>query len=230
MDLKGLFDALYEKLVLRDLFGKVVPGIAFMLCMAMGLCGSDLTGRILRGMPTPLWLSTLGFAWLLGFSFQYFGERIGLLKSHPPPEVDTSPSDSSAGAEPRRTQGGQETSRSSRTPRQEFYTTWAKFHSIADEHEKMHAERVNVIREACGNAAVSVGIGVLIVGVGAFLRHEIGLSRLLPGVGVSLTVAFSLQRMHIEHLKRYGEFLRNTVNNRGRLEEPSGRAASAGSN
>ena len=108
MNLKDFFDSTYDKLILRDLFGKIVPGVLFMLCAVGGLLGTD-TLRDLTGRLTPMpWVLTAGFAWLLGFALQYLGERSRLLRTYP------------AGKD-------------GPTDRMSFYWTWAKFHDLARE-------------------------------------------------------------------------------------------------
>src|SRR5208337_4796393 len=83
MDLKGLFDSLYDKLILRDIFGKVVPGSALVLSIVGSLFGLQAIDRIVGKMTLALWIMVVGFAWLIGFALQYWGEKAGMLWTHP---------------------------------------------------------------------------------------------------------------------------------------------------
>jgi hypothetical protein len=138
MEAKHIIDSIYDKLILRDLIGKVVPGAVSMLSVAIGLYGPDGVNRLLAELHWSLIIIGAGVAWLMGFALQYIGEVIGLLKTHP---------------------GGRKSSRS------EFFPNWAEFHAFATDHQKIHAERLNVIKEACGNGAVALVGGSMIIAV-----------------------------------------------------------------
>ena len=186
MDLKALFDSFYDKLILRDLFGKIIPAIIFIFAIITVVFGLDTIPRLIDNMTFPLWMVVIGFAWLIGFALQYVGEVTRLLLTHP--------------VKP-----------DSRESRQSFYPKWAKFQNIAKHYEKLHAERLNVIREACGNAAISLLITALIF-FGKLLKE--GKLLHLPVLfllTLIVIVAFCLWRMHVIHLKIYGEFIENTI-------------------
>ncbi len=78
-------------------------------------------------------------------------------------------------------------------------------------HLRVHAERLVVIKEACGNAAVTIASGLAVVLFGAWLRGKDSWYPLLPVSVVSLALAFSLWRMHVIHVDRYGRFVENTI-------------------
>jgi len=184
MDLKPLFDSFYDKLVLRDLFGKVVPGVGFMFSAVAGLEGIPTADRVFSKLEVFPWLVVLGAAWLAGFALQYLGELLRLLRTHPRGVDGTG-------------------------TRVSFFAEWMSFHNQATLHEKVHAERLNVIKEACGNAAVSILCAVVFLAVGMSQRGQ----ALHSGVAVfalGFGVAVCLWRMHVIHIERYGEFVRNT--------------------
>jgi len=185
MDLKPIFDSLYDKLVLRDLIGKVVPGTALMLSLLAGLQGVEAVNQVVTKMTSGLWIIAFGFAWLLGFALQYIGESLHILRTHPHGEQ------------------GNET-------RGTFYKKWATFHEKAKKHELIHAERLNIIKEACGNEAVSLMLGLVMVVLGRLIRG-IELLPLLPLLIIGIVLAISLWRMHIIHVERYGRFVENTI-------------------
>jgi hypothetical protein len=96
--------------------------------------------------------------------------------------------------------------------RKEFHEKWARFHDIAKPHERVHAERFNVIKEACGNGAVSIACGLAISLFGMWHRGKWGdLRTFWPFAVLALILAFSLWRMHIIHIDRYGLFVGSTI-------------------
>ena len=195
MDLRALLDSFYDKLILRDLVGKVVPGIAFIVALISGLIGLDVLGQLMTRMTTFVWVVVIGFAWLLAFALQGLGEITTVLRTHP---------------RGRRLEN--ERYRPLKPPwtRHDFYRLWANFHKVASTHEKIHAERLNVIKEACGNATVSMASAVAFAGVGVWLR-SVAPSSVLPFGVIGLLIAGLLWRMHIEHVERYGEFVVDTI-------------------
>jgi hypothetical protein len=186
MEMKGIFDSLYDKLILRDIFGKVVPGTLLISAVVVSLSGPDVTYQLIDKMTFVLWMAVIGFAWLIGFALQYIGERLRLLRTHPP-------------------------GRDSSETRQAFYPKWAKFQRLATDYEKLHAERLNVIKEACGNASISLLLTSLVFCAKLIKDGNMKSLIALLFVGFVLAIAFCLWRMHIIHVERYGEFVENTI-------------------
>ncbi len=185
MDAKELFDSFYEKLVLRDLFGKIVPGFLFMCGVIFGVLGVDVLTKFMSNMTTTVSVIAIGFSWILGCALQYFGEFCHLLKTHPP-EFPT---------------------------RQDFYPYWARFYNAktATERERVQAERLNVIKEACGNTAVAIASVCLISPICQLARGALTLYPTAPLLVLGLGASYCFWQMHLIHVTRYGEFLKNTV-------------------
>jgi hypothetical protein len=181
METKHIVDSIYDKFVLRDLFGKVVPGSLSMLSVAVGLYEPDDVNRLLAELHWSLIVIGAGVAWLMGFALQYTGQKLGLLKTHPGPS------------------------------RQEFFPKWVKFHATATDHQKIHAERLNVIKEACGNGAVALLGGSAIVAVAQSIR---GVYKVVPMcilLTLAVFVGVALWRMHVIHVERYGDLVESTL-------------------
>lgn len=70
MDLKGLFDSFYEKLVLRDFFGKIVPGFLFISGIIFSIFGIESLNKLMLNMPTSVFIISIGFSWILGCALQ----------------------------------------------------------------------------------------------------------------------------------------------------------------
>jgi hypothetical protein len=186
MDTKPLFDSLYDKLVLRDLFGKVVPGAMFLLATLVGQYGLAAASTANEKLSVFSWSLVLGLSWLLGFALQYLGELFRLLRTHP------------HGADGKQT-------------RATFFKDWADFHELAGAHEKIHAERLNIIKEACGNAAVSIAASAAVLLFAATLRGE-SLQTYISFVVLASVLFVCFWRMHVVHVERYGAFVHGSVN------------------
>ena len=294
MDLRGLFDGLYDKLVLRDLFGKVVPGSAFLLYAFSALLGIDTVDRFLNKMTVVLWVIAIGFAWLLAFALQFLGESCGMLRTHPSiHQKQEEPKDGTGfskvcrwlvrvfgasfkiteqslkslktegvpddvleklqgiknqkvrneerfldllkttigddrtvtfkssimkhavfGTFFRKFQGLKEPKTSDeQKARDEFYGEWASFHELAEPHERVYAERLSVIKEACGNGAVSITLITIGLVFSLIERWMGGKEELYPlwlFTVLATVLAISLRQMHIKHVERYGHFVKKT--------------------
>lgn len=77
---------LYEKFLMRDLLGKVVPGLLFIFCLSHAL---EIDPRLfLTKFPIPEWLYGLmifGISILAGLGLQVIGETLLLVSAHPHP-------------------------------------------------------------------------------------------------------------------------------------------------
>jgi hypothetical protein len=80
-DLRSLFDAFYERLVLRDFLGKVVPGLILLFTVCASVAWVNLTSvefsnlvKILIKLSFLGWLVIFGAAWLIAFAIQAFGQ------------------------------------------------------------------------------------------------------------------------------------------------------------
>lgn len=192
MDLKHFIDSFYDKLVLRDLVGKVVPGISFIFSLVAGLNGLEIIDHLLDKMTIFLWVVVVGFAWLLGFALQALGEIAHFLRTHPKGKIIFQ-------IEPKPP-----------WTRESFYELWAEFHDKSSQHEKIHAERLNVIKEACGNATISIASALIFACIGIWKRNS-DFTNICPFLIVGLILSGLLLRMHITHIERYGEFVFRTI-------------------
>jgi|GEM_PF-1530760 len=194
MDLKPVFDAFYDRLVLRDVAGKVVPGSILIFSLLVGAFGYEATTALLQKMGFPFWVILFGFSWLIAFALQYIGEMLHLLRTHPR-DIDA-------------IRAGE---KEAWTDRRSFFLWLADFHDLASQEQKVHAERINVIREACGNTAISVALSCLLLLICLWSREMLSWFPSFLFFAVALGVAFSLWRMHVIHVDRYGELVKRTV-------------------
>jgi hypothetical protein len=122
MELKPFFDSFYDKLVLRDLFGKVVPGTAVIISIIAAMLTCEEIKDMAVKLPIMPWVLLLGFSWLIGFVLQYIGELFGILRTHP-------------------------YGKNKNETRDSFFLKWDQFNSITGIQDKIHAERLNIIKE-----------------------------------------------------------------------------------
>ena len=184
MDSKHFFDSIYDKLVLRDLVGKVVPGSILILAAGVSVYSPAELNGLIKSVHWSLLIVGGGAAWLMGFALQYTGEKCKLLRTHP---------------------GG------SRSSRENFFESWSKFQVTATAHEKIHAERLNVIKEACGNGAVAFLVGSVMVPVGHCIRGVYQVTPTCMPLTLTVLAGLALWRMHVIHVERYGTFVGNVL-------------------
>ncbi len=192
MDLAALFDSFYSKFVLRDLFGKIVPGILLILGVCIGILGVEKISILHSKMTFATWIIVGGFSWLLGFVVKYIGEKLHLLRTHPK-NIDKT--------------------------RKEFFPDLHSFHKNSTTHEKVHAERLNIIKEAVGNGAISLLLSSAIIPTSLWIYKTPISSQVWLSLLLSVFAAFCLWRMHIEHVERFGSYICNANSHRSHDEQ-----------
>lgn len=197
-DLVGLFDALYARLLLRDTFAKVIPGLLVIFSFLSLLLSIDESVEIARTMSGLNWLSAFGVAWVVAFSLQSFGEWAHLIQYH---DVEWNDKD--------------------------FYVLRIKFDRVATDKEAQQFERFAVIKEACGNGYLAIGLLILCLALDGVLTHglsNVSVGEILRSLPIAVFIAallLFLRRMHFVHVKRQSEYMTEVLNN------PSGEAKSS---
>ena len=77
-------EVLYFQFVLRDLFGKIVPGFVLLLAVAFSLSPSKALAAF-NELPAGMWIVLLSASWTIGQALQAFGESRGWILSRPDP-------------------------------------------------------------------------------------------------------------------------------------------------
>jgi hypothetical protein len=201
-EVNNVIDSLYSKLLLRDFFGKIVPGTIVILTVAVSLSSLSIIKDFLVDAGFALWLLLIGASWIVAFSVQSLGEFCTLIRYH---RKDLSDS--------------------------EYYKLRHRFNSLVDDRERMQLERIVVIKEACGNGCVALLLSVLILLVDVWVDSPSILDAvnrvndthvLLFVVGV---IVF-LGRMHFVHVTRAETYMRailDSFDNRHLTRPSSGR-------
>ena len=182
-DLSNLFSAFYSQFVLRDFFGKIIPGFLLILSIAVSLTSLKETDKYLESMSGWMWLMTGGVSWIGGFLVQSFGEACGFFRAFP----------------------------KNSTPKESFRKL-IRFSSSLQlkDHERRTLERFVVIKEACGNSYIAISIASLILlSDKLFNKSHVTLEafQLIMIVCLIIFSVFFLAHMHFKHVKNQALFV-----------------------
>lgn len=180
------FTLLYNEFVLRDVFGKIAPGM--IVLVSVFLVSTDdidvAMGKVV-GLEWWLWGGVIGPAWLCGFAVQSLGEYVGLIRYFP--------------AAPKE--------QPEEKHFKEMYGELRRMWSTANLRERRNHERFVVIKEACGiggcGVAVSAGLFALryLLRFWPFPWNWIHPPRVLAWAAMVAGAIF-LIRMHWRHIDR----------------------------
>jgi H+/gluconate symporter-like permease len=145
-----------------------------------------------------LMIPLLGVSWILAIALQSFGELVRLIK-YRPKEI----SEDNA------------------------HKIRSKFYRICSIVERQQAERLIIIKEACGNTAVSMILSVLIIIIDKFMKSYCLKGTLLKTIStisihdifiliLLLLIIISLLRMHFKHVERQYGWVNTIIEERQR--------------
>lgn len=151
MDLSKLFDSFYNRFILRDIFGKIVPGTILFYCALSLLYPTDRILNFTRSLASlksiVIQISALallaGLTWALGFLAQQLGHTIHWTRDYP------------------RTYDNNTKIR-----------LLINFSRNATEIERRQAERLALIKEVCGNCSTSLRIFLVLLVLKEFLSLQ----------------------------------------------------------
>ncbi len=188
--MNNLVDALYARLLLRDIFGKIIPGAVVLFSISASLVGFEPTVTFLKEMPFWFWLLYLGASWIAIFAVQALGED-RLIRYH-----------------------------EKGITYEQSYEQRYKFDKCASEQERQQLERLFVIKEACGNGFLAIAFSTIVLVVGAFISYDKDyLCEILNqswhvvlfSLGLVAFFVFFLYRMHHIHVKRQGDYMETII-------------------
>lgn len=81
--INSLVDALYTKFLLRDIFGKTIPGLIFLFFSGAAAVEIREIFEFIANQSLFSWLLTIGIGWLSGFAVQSAGEAFHLILFYP---------------------------------------------------------------------------------------------------------------------------------------------------
>lgn len=150
---QAVFRNLYTGFLLRDFFGKIVPGILFFFSIAsMFWSPSELLKGIKKEVPLLAIVLIGGFAWTVTLGTQSLAEGLGIW--HYFPVCSAPPAVSPVSFWHNLYYGGNENVFEACTAMVD------KFQIDATEDEKQQYERFVVIKEACGNLFICGLLGI----------------------------------------------------------------------
>lgn len=201
----SLIGDFYERLLMRDILGKIIPGMCVLIAVVIASLGLDRGIAQVKEVTLPLIFFGIGMSWIIAFALQYIGEKVKLLKQCP---KEKSNQDQTQEAYEKKTVDKK---------RDEFYLKLEKFHEKCNPWQKLHAERLLVIKEACGNG----GIALIIAGFLFIMRrvlNGVSILQCINGDGfywyggiALLCVGIVLILMHRKHVDRHGIFVNNVI-------------------
>ena len=187
----NLFYAFYFSFILRDVFGKIVPGMILIISIVLTFNPTlEIFNKVLTMSLWP-WIGIFGVGWLSGFVVQGIGEIISLgpLKFY------------------------RYHTREYSNP--EFLVTKFKFEQKATMEQKLQYQRFVVIKEACGNGYLALFLSILIWSIGKFVPDKltifsINFNHLFIFTMVAVAI-ISLFFMHHQYVKRQDHQLKETL-------------------
>lgn len=202
-ELRSLFDSIYERFLLRDFMGKVIPGLILLTALTHLVWPNQ---RLLGRMPRWGVLEAaviFGVAWIAGLVVQSLGEtRPCRLIRYFPPEYGVG---------------------LDKVVMKAFYVDFrqcvnstfeegANGNTLRGRETRQHLERLTVIKEACGNSAVALLLAAGMTGIGmalqlcgsgspysSFCQSKTGC---VVGIVTMIVAATLLLRMHRKHAER----------------------------
>jgi hypothetical protein len=203
-----VFRNIYTGFLLRDFFGKIVPGTVFLVSvLCLFRSPRDVFAELKKDMPVFALLIFAGFAWTVTLGTQSLAEGLGIWSYFPTGQA------SNTVAAPQQSFLGNLFAPGADPNYDRSMVEVDQFQRKATEDEKQQYERMVVIKEACGNlfmaALLSFPIWVMRQLLqNAALRHVIQRWRfttvapkLMLGI-YALLIMVGLHRMHLQHVYR----------------------------
>jgi hypothetical protein len=137
---RNFIEVFYFQFILRDLFGKIVPGFVLLLAVAFSLSPSKALGTY-NELSAGIWIVLLSASWTIGQALQAFGESHGWILDRPK-HVHVNIA----------------------------LIREMIFFQIATMEEKWTYDRLGSIKEACGNGYLALSLAVLLFAICSLIR------------------------------------------------------------
>ena len=186
---KSIFDALYDRLILRDVTAKIVPGAVVIVSLTITTAPLKQIAYFLDILPWAFWFLFIGLTWIIGFSVQSLGEILRIKRIYYPENEFNS--------------------------KKEYFKLRSEFIGCASSTDRSTSERLTALYESSANCAISIWVSLLILGLNLILNNgslALNSNQIASGsivaLGFILVLSFSLIRLHhvvirehIEHMK-----------------------------
>lgn len=180
----ALMDALYGKLILRDLFGKIVPGFLVLSCLTLRFDSAGLLKGVVAEARIFVWVVVVAISWLVALAVQSLGEAVGLIRFWPEAQKDAA----------------------------QRYSQRIRFGRAATADERQQAERFALISEAAALSACA-SIVLIVEGLSLLVASSPGLpdpardASYWIGITLFAAVAWGLLRLHRTHVQKRYDFM-----------------------
>lgn len=181
----AFIDALYRKLILRDIFGKIVPGFLVISSLSLRLDSAELMQAVIGKAGVAVWVVVAATSWLIALAMQSLAEATGLVRFWP---QDQEPSSGR-------------------------YRLRIEFGRAASDDEKQQAERFALIAEASGLAACTCIVLLLealslLVSPSPALPNPQRDSSFWVGLVLLGVIGWSLRRLHRSHVQKRYDYMK----------------------
>ena len=201
-----LIEYFYSHFILRDFFGKIIPGSIVIITISSALLNYNDFWKIFDYLKEIwLWIFFIGISWIAGFTIQSIGERIPrfYIRYYPPcPLINK---------------------KIINLNDKIWYKLRKIFHESSNDYENQKSERLVVITEACGNGYVAFMIIFFIIFVNIIHRLFTNIPRysilsnyivnrpieIFYLVIIILIAIIFLRLMHTRHIQRQFKLMRN---------------------
>ena len=188
-ELEGLFNAFFNRFILQEILGKVLPGAILLFSLYIALASPDITVSemfiLIKSLPFISWLLLFSVSWITSYVIQIFGELpkpFKLLLFYGPWIPDDV----------------------------FWYKKKIRFNEVATAYERSMFQRLVNIKKGCGNTAISLLLSSIILAI--FWNDR------LENIGFLITLfvgGIILLYMHRIHAKRSTWWLQNVLKFRG---------------
>lgn len=181
--MENLINALYSKLLLRDVFAKITPGAILLLSVWHSFSDFNTIFEFLSKHSNWLWLIYLGVSWLTAFAIQSLGEKIGLIRLY---TNDINKKD---------------------------YLDMRYKSDGCPVLERQQRERFAIIKEACGNGYVAIILSIVVIALDTIITCGFGsvcnvLKNNWHVVILGFILISFLARMHFEMVEKHQEYIK----------------------
>ncbi|MGE5361029.1 MAG: hypothetical protein ACM3NQ_18580 [Bacteroidales bacterium] len=172
--------------MIRDLFGRVVPGLVLLLALAASVTSFTDVVLALERATIWMWLLAFGAGWLSAFALLALGRRFSLVHYSPGTITEA-----------------------------QYWAAEERFRSSASRRQRAEYERLVTIRDATGAVSVSLFLSLLVLAIDFVVDvhlHESPWSKIRNGATAGTTLValgVALQLVHREHMRRVWMYLAN---------------------
>jgi len=171
-ELEGLFEAFYSRFILRDVFGKIIPGAILLLSLYIAFIRPDICAvqaiGLLKSLSIATWVILGSISWVMAYGVQRIGELLKILHYY----GCWIQNDKS------------------------WFDKIVRFTEVASPAEKSNFERFVVIKETSGNVGMSFLLSAVILFI--FWDHNKNNIGVLLALFLSGVILLSMHRIHVK--------------------------------